>query len=121
MSSHDEHFLVDGTGCPRASSCILASVHSRLQEAHRHWHHALHNYADPNAFRSYLNSCIQSLRNVTFVLQQKKASIGNFSDFYEPWQAQLRSDPVLKWVVEARNRVVKQGDLETKSVARTSV
>ncbi len=116
-----DHFLIDGTECSDKSNCLLSSVHSRLQEAHRHWHHALESYADPEGFRSYLNSCIQALRNVTFVLQQKKSAIQRFDEFYGPWQAQLREDRVLRWVVEARNQIVKQADLETKSIARTSM
>ena len=41
-----------------------------------------------------------------------------FTEWYGTWQSVLRNDPVSRWSVEARNRVVKAGDLETRSTTR---
>ncbi len=61
------------------------------------------------------------MRNVTFIHQKEKGSVPNFGDWYAGWQARLKSDPSARWLVEARNRVVKEGDLETNSTARVGV
>ena len=79
------------------------------------------NYFDPRLFRINLNACIQALRSVTFVLQAQKNKVRDFELWYAPWQEHLRSDGLLKWLVSARNRVVKQGDLELHSVLRVGL
>jgi hypothetical protein len=68
-------------------------------------------------FRANLNALIQALRNVTFILQSEKHSFDDFDDWYKPWQERLKADPVCRWVVGARNMIVKQGELETHSTA----
>lgn len=107
--------------CDLGDGCPLQPAHARLNEAHRHWHDAADAYADPEGFRTYLNACVQTLRNVTFVVQKQKSGLPAFDDWYSRWQEYLKSDPILRWVVDARNRIVKQGDLETKSLARVAV
>lgn len=97
--------------------CPIEQVHGRLQAAHRMWHHALTDYQDPDAFRTYLNACIEALRSVTFVLQSHKAVIPSFDPWYAEWQTKMRTDGRMRWLVEARNTVVKQGDLATASRA----
>lgn len=82
---------------------------------------AVEAYHDPENFRIALNACIQAIRNITFALQSQKAAIENFDKWYAPWQAALRNDFIMKWCVEARNRIVKQSDLETHSIALASV
>ena len=99
----------------------LVPVFSRLQEANRFWHQALAEYSDVEGFRTNINACIQALRNITFVLQNQKDSIPNFDKWYDKWRNYMKSDPVLKWLIEARNRIVKQGDLKTDSIARAAI
>lgn len=106
--------------CPHEYSwcvgdCPIDPAERRLREAHRHWHTCLNEYQSPDDFQIALNSSIQALRNVTFVLQSAKKSIPGFDDWYAAEQNAMRSDAVLRWVVEARNSIVKKGDLETKS------
>jgi hypothetical protein len=72
-------------------------------------------YFEPYEFRISLNSFIQEARNVTFILQKNKKNVPDFESFYGPWQARLRQDPLMRWAVESRNRITKQGDLETES------
>jgi hypothetical protein len=102
-------------------ACPIPHTHSRLDEAHRLWHRAAASYEDPDEFRTNLNALIQALRNVTFVLQGEKQAIHNFETWYENWRDIMRQDEVMKWLVAARNRVVKKGDLETYSTAAAGI
>lgn len=101
--------------------CPTPTAHRRLDEAHRFWHECLEEYQSPEGFRVKLNACIQALRNVTFVLQKEKGLIADFDAWYKPWQDRMRSDVVLRWVVNSRNRIVKEGDLETESAAKATL
>lgn len=89
----------------------------RLKEVFRLWTEAATNYEDPEGFRTFLNACIQALRNVTFVLQKQKSQIPHFDKWYPTWQAALKSNKIMKWCVSARNQIVKRGDLKTHSIA----
>lgn len=102
-------------------TCPLAAVHQRLEHAHQLWHQTLVQYFDPVAFSVALQSCIQTLRTVTFILQNHKRIIPDFDAWYAPWQEKMRSDPVMKWSVTARNKIEKQGDLVTHSMVRARV
>ena len=62
--------------------CPLTEVHRRMDDAHRLWHQALDSYFDPDAFRVALQSCIQALRTVTFLLQYQKRRIPDFDAWY---------------------------------------
>jgi hypothetical protein len=93
----------------------------RLFDAQSHWHNANKEYFNPSSFRIAINSCIQELRNVTFVLQSNKRGIEGFDSWYEPWQEKMRANNSLRWLVAARNYIVKQGDLELKSILRIEV
>lgn len=90
-------------------------------DCHDHWHLALDNYDEPDGFRLALNSLVQALRNVTWVLQKQKAELPNFGEWYPAWQGSVGNDPVMKWVVKARNRIVKESDLEIHSRARVRI
>lgn len=70
---------------------------------------------DPDAFRRTLNTTIQELRNVSFLVQKQKAVLADFDVWYPQWQNEVRSDPVMRWIVESRNLIVKQGDLDLLS------
>ena len=93
----------------------------RLFDAQTHWRRAEASYFSPDEFRISINACIQELRNVTFVLQNNKRKISGFDEWYLPWQKKMRANRSLKWLVQARNRIVKQGDLEINSILRISV
>ena len=70
----------------------------RLFDAQSHWHSAHKSYFDPSSFRIAVNSCIQELRNVTFVLQNNKRDIDEFDAWYEPWQEKMRANKSLHWI-----------------------
>ncbi|HLA09562.1 MAG TPA: hypothetical protein VJ023_03030 [Pyrinomonadaceae bacterium] len=110
-----------GREWPDYNRCPLPATHRRLVEAHVLWHQVLSNYQEPDIFRANLNATIQALRNVTFTLQSEKHSLANFDEWYGRWQAKLASVPNAKWLINARNIVVKKGDLEITSTALVKI
>jgi hypothetical protein len=86
-------------------------------DCHVHWHAAADAYMDPESFRLNLNSLVQGLRNVTFLLQSQKRELPSFDSWYRAWQLTVKDDPIMRWAVNARNRIVKQSDLEMHSKA----
>lgn len=103
------------------ASCPIPNTHRRLADAHRHWHQTARFYNDPDGFRMNLNTTIQELRNVTFILQKDQSAIPNFAGWYSDWQALLRADETARWLIGARNHLVKQGDLDTVSRVTATV
>ena len=95
--------------------CPIAPAERRLRDAFHHWRQLEQDYFNPDRFRMALNSFLQEARNVTFILQKNKAKVAGFDAWYSPWQEKMKADPILLWAVESRNRITKQGDLETES------
>ncbi len=63
---------------------------------------------------SGLRNLIAFGRSVTFVLQNLRSVVDGEFDFdawYEPHQQSLRNDPLMRYFVEARNELEKQGKL----------
>lgn len=109
------------TGHDADTPCPLPKTHARLWQAHGLWHDALDAYADPDEFVVRLNSLIQALRTVTFVLQKELRHAPWFPNWYEERQRAMRADGRMRWLHDARNVVEKEGDLDTHSVAQVSV
>ena len=116
----------------QSSTCPLGAVDRRLADAHRLWHQAEAAYFDPDGFRLAVQNAIQTLRSVTFILQRHKGAIPNFDQWYGDyvdekhgkrgeWQVRLHADPLMRWMVEARNRIEKQADLEAHSFVRAEI
>ncbi|VBM56246.1 Uncharacterised protein [Burkholderia pseudomallei] len=101
--------------------CPLSAVDRRLDDVHRHWHEAERRYFDPDSFRVAIQTAIQTLRTVTFIVQSNKRLFKNFDPWYESWQDKLRADPLMRWMVDARNKIEKQGDLEAHSFVRAEI
>lgn len=93
----------------------------RLDQSHQLWHRALASYPEVDAFCLEVNSLIPALRSVTWLLQKDLKHRDGFEAWYVERQDAMRADPVLRWLVDARNRIEKQGDLELRSTARVSV
>jgi hypothetical protein len=115
MSNPTERSELHDTACP------LAAVDRRLEDVHRHWHSAERAYFEPHAFRVAIQTAIQTLRTVTFILQSNKHLIPEFDRWYEPWQEKLKADALMRWMVDARNKIEKQGDLEAHSFVRAEI
>jgi len=79
------------------------------------------DYHQPFFFLARLNSAIQALRNITWKLQSEKSKISDFQAWYDGVQATMRRDPILRSFCEARNVVVKQEGLESKSNFRSGL
>jgi hypothetical protein len=105
----------------RDEVCPLEPVHKRLEDLHRQWHAAQDAYFDPEAFRVAIQTAIQTSRTISFILQNNRDIIPNFDNWYEKWQSEFRSIPLMKWMVNARNKIEKQGDLETHSFIRAEI
>lgn len=86
-------------------------------DAHVRWHAAADAYMDPETFRFNLNSLLESLRSVTFLLQSQKQELPDFDSWYGTWRDGTKDDPIMRWGLEARNRIVHQSDLEIHSKA----
>ncbi|AVT82994.1 hypothetical protein [Rhodopseudomonas palustris] len=102
-------------------ACPLVAVDRRLDDVHRHWHSAERAYFEPQAFRVAIQTAIQTLRTVTFIIQSNKRVIADFDHWYEPWQEKLKADALMRWMVDARNKIEKQGDLEAHSFVRAEI
>jgi hypothetical protein len=101
--------------------CPLCNVERRLDDALLLWKEAESAYFTPDKFRAKLNACIQALRTVTFVLQKNQVAIKGFDTWYATQQNSMRENKVLRWLVEARNQIEKQGDLDGASIALVSL
>jgi hypothetical protein len=101
--------------------CPLAAVDRRLGDVHRFWHQAERAYFDPDEFRVSIQAAIQTARQVSFVLQKHKAAVPDFDKWYGGWQEKLAAIPLMKWMVDARNRIEKQGDLEAHSFVSAEI
>jgi hypothetical protein len=86
-----------------------------------HWHEALSTYFYPDRFRIAMQNCITAARSVTFILQNQKGVIAGFDEWYAPWQSLFVGDPIMRWAVKARNKIEKEGDLDTLSQMRVEL
>ena len=103
------------------TTCPISALHTRIMNAWKFWLDADRHYADIDELIRNVNSCIQELRNVTFVLQKQKVSIPDFDKWYGHWQKIMKDDSVLKWLVSARDKIVHEADLEIFSTLRVVV
>ncbi len=71
--------------------------------------------------RVAIQSAIATLRTVSFVLQNHKHQIPDFDRWYQTWREKLAADQLMRWMVDARNRIEKQGDLEANSFVRAEI
>jgi hypothetical protein len=103
------------------AGCPLHAIDQRLEDLHRQWHDAERAYFDPDAFRVAIQTAIQTLRTVTFILQSNKRLIPDFDAWYGGWRAKLAADPLMRWMQNARNKIEKEGDLEAHSMVRAEI
>ena len=97
-------------------ACPISNAEIRLADAAAHWKRAHDAYFDPAGFRLNIQASIQAFRSVTFLLQNAKGSIPGFESWYAQKQSIMRQDKRMKWLVEARNKIEKHGDLDTHSL-----
>ena len=97
--------------------CPVPATHHKYQEAKYFLEKLLEHYHDPWEFQFNLNAFIQAFRNITFVLQSEPNKPAGFDDWYEKKRTEMRENRLLRNLVEARNIVVKQSSLTSKSRA----
>lgn len=97
--------------------CPIPNTHDRLNQAFSLFENILNDYQDNLRFTSALNNLIQNLRNVTFILQKELSGYPKFQKWYLQQQNEMKKNDTLRWLVDARNHVVKEGDLKKKSFA----
>lgn len=57
----------------------------------------------------FLELLVSNLRSVTFALQKAFDNQDGFADWYAVQQSEMRSDPQMRWLIEARNQAEKEG------------
>jgi hypothetical protein len=113
--------MPDPANAKPEESCPIRDTHTRLHRSHTLWHQAQRDYSSPDDFCTNLNATIQALRTVTWILKKEQNAVPDFAAWYADWEERMKGDPLMRWLVEARNRIEKQGDLKTYSSARVSV
>ena len=104
-----------------SESSRIPSYQRRLEHARELWHRALKAYPNADDFTNAVNDLIPALRTVTFIIQKDLKHVEGFDDWYAYWQREMLNDVVMRWLVEARNHIEKQGDLDIRSTARVEV
>lgn len=70
---------------------------------------------DPKLRLRSLANIITFGRSVTFVMQNLRSSVTNFDDWYKPFQDEMKGDELLIFFKDARNKLEKQGRLDTNT------
>jgi|SRR3989338_949614 len=100
---------------PFEENCPIPSTHEKCAEARYFLVQCLFSYHTPQPFIFNLNAFIQAIRNITFMLQSENSKLIGFQEWYEHKREEMRMQPTLRRLVEARNIVVKQNSLTSKS------
>src|SRR5260370_34948887 len=98
--------------------CPFFRAENRLQDCEHYWNQAAEAYQRPRDFVRELQTAIQQLRTVTFVLQDSKRRIPEFDAWYQRWQDRMSSDSVLKWLKNMRNIIDTKEDMESANKSR---
>lgn len=69
---------------------------------------------DPSERSAGLRNVLVFGRSVTFVIQNLRSIVGEsrFNSWYAPFQDEMRADPLMRYFVDARNNLEKQGRLD---------
>lgn len=100
---------------------FLISINRRFESIYISWNNAYNNYFNIDLFLININSAIQELRNITFLLQSNKSLYPDFDNWYSNKQDKMKKDKHLRRIIDSRNRIVKQSDLEINSIAYVSL
>jgi len=100
---------------PYEENCPIPSTHEKCAEARYFLIECLFSYHTPQPFIFNLNAFIQAIRNITFMLQSENSKLIGFQEWYAHKRDEMRMQPTLRRLVEARNIVVKQNSLTSKS------
>lgn len=101
--------------------CELIDAHDKLEEAYHFLLMMSFSYHKADEFRFNLHAFIQSLRGVTFMLQNYKDIIPDFEKWYSKKQEEMKNDSCLKSICSTRTIVVHQRSLKPKSKVEIGV
>lgn len=71
--------------------------------------HQVEHCFRPGQQLAHMRSAVIDIRRVTFVLQTLRSRVDDFDHWYAEVQGTLRADPLMRYFVELRNEVDKQG------------
>ena len=73
---------------------------------------------DPTAVPTGVRNVLTFGRTLTNTLQRLRSHISNFDEWYVPYMEQMEKDPLMKYLYNLRNNVVKEGKmpLSTKTI-----
>ena len=97
-----------------ASKAEIQAIFQRVDETLQTARHGLEDLLDSGRTRRMtgLRNLIVFGRSVTFVLQNLRSLLPTeFDQWYEPRQHALKADPLMRYFVDARNELEKQGRL----------
>lgn len=101
--------------------CPIPDTHAKFKEAAYFLGKCAEHYHAPEEFQFNLNAFIQSLRNITFILQNEPGKPEIRILVPAGKQAEMKRSDLLRRFVQARNVVVKQSSLRAKSTAWSGV
>jgi hypothetical protein len=101
--------------------CPIPSTQDKFNEASYFLSKMIENYHNPWEFQFNLNAFIQAFRNITFMLQAEPNKPSSFEEWYKIKQEDMRANKLLKNFINARNIVVKQSSLSSKSKAWSGI
>ncbi len=96
-----------------------ASVNQILQRTRRSLRNAqlaltdLKNTQDPERRIAALHNVVVTGRAVTNVLQKLRSRVEGFDDWYQPWEDEMRNDPLMRYMYRLRSSILKEGDDQT--------
>jgi hypothetical protein len=96
---------------------ILEEAEINIQKIESIFSKLFEDYHNPTNFIAQAEALVQALRNFTWFLQSKKSGIDKFDEWYGPWQELMKQNPYMRFIVEMRNGIVKQGIDTAKSQA----
>ncbi|WP_299510746.1 hypothetical protein [uncultured Limnohabitans sp.] len=92
----------------------IKAIIQRVEETLETAKHGLSDLLDPSRtrWRTGLRNLITFGRSVTFVIQNLRGVRDvDFDSWYEPHQTAMKADPLMRYFVDARNELEKQGKL----------
>ena len=92
----------------------MKEIEIKLQDAKTQLDLAMssNNVPNINVVRSCINAFISNARSVTFTMQKELASSEKFLKWYKEKQAEMKSDPLLKFFNEQRTISIHQKSIQ---------
>lgn len=93
----------------------MSNTREKLREAEYFLERVRENQPDREAFKYTLSAFLSAARSVTFFMQKEFKRTLGFEAWYEIEQDKMKSDPVMKFFLDARNVTLKQEHVPTRA------